>query len=285
MTARRGGKSTRDLPGRIVRRTRPAVGQRSVAAPRGATDGTERGLLGRLRPGRRLAVAAVVLGISGVLGGGGYAAYTSPVFEVSTVEIRGNENVEAATIAGRADLAGESMFTADLSGAQREIYEIARLETVRLERNWPDTIVIQVEERRPWGTWEQGGLIYTIDREGIVLGTADDIPPPEDPPVIVSSEVGARDPGEQVDHHAVAVARDIYELLPERLGTSVTEVAFLTGKGVQVTTAEGRVAVLGDSSGMDYKLAVWAEMAAIAEEEDIDYSVIDLRYGNRPVLQ
>ncbi len=285
MTARRGGKGPRDLPARILRHTRPAVGRRNTPAARGGSDGSERGLMQRLRPGRKCAIAGVVLGIFGVLGGGAYAAYASPIFEVSTVEVRGNENVEAATIAGRADLAGESMFTADLSGAQHDIYEIARLETVRLERSWPDTVVIHVEERQPWGTWEQGGLSYTIDRDGVVLGTADDIAPPEDPPVIVSSEVGARDLGERVDHHAVAVARDIYELLPERLGTSVTEVAFLTGKGVQVTTADGHVAVLGDSSGMDYKLAVWAEMAATAEEEDIDYNVIDLRYGNRPVLQ
>src|SRR5690606_22272994 len=109
--------------------------------------------------------------------------------------------------------------------------------------------------------------------------------PPPGSPVILSSEVGARQLGDLVDHHAVAVATDIYELLPERLGTSVTQVAILSGKGVQGTTSGGQVAILGDSNGITYKLAVWEAVWARARTEGIEYSVVDLRYGNRPVLQ
>ena len=99
------------------------------------------------------------------------------------------------------------------------------------------------------------------------------------------SEVEARIDLFQPDKFAVDAAAEIYELLPRQLGTTVTEVAFLTGKGVQVTTGSGEVALLGDSGGITYKLAVWAAVASEARREGIAYSVVDLRYGNRPVLQ
>lgn len=289
MTEPRKRQSARELPRRIVRRTRPAVGQqrRIVRRKRDfkgglVLEGSRWGSLFAWRPGKRATgVFAVVLTLV-LLGGAGYAAYRSPLFEVSNVEVRGNTDVSTQAIIDRAALEGERMFNADLAAAQRAIYAIPLLSSVRLEREWPNTVVIHVEERQPWAVWEQGGVSYTIDREGVVIGTT---PPPDGSAVIVSSEIGSRQLGERVDPHAVAVAADIYELLPERLGTTVTEVAFLTGKGVQVTTSDGQVALLGDSGGLNYKLAVWAQVSTTARGEGIDYSVIDLRYGNRPVLQ
>jgi hypothetical protein len=65
----------------------------------------------------------------------------------------------------------------------------------------------------------------------------------------------------------------------------VSEVRFLGSKGVQVTTADGQSALLGDSSSIAYKLAVWAAVSTQAARQGINYTSIDLRYGNRPVLQ
>ena len=73
--------------------------------------------------------------------------------------------------------------------------------------------------------------------------------------------------------------------MPRQLGTTVKEVAFLAGKGVQVTTADGQSALFGDSSSVAYKLSVWAAMAKQAQERGINYTTIDLRFGNRPVMQ
>jgi len=83
----------------------------------------------------------------------------------------------------------------------------------------------------------------------------------------------------------VDAAAEIYEQLPRQLGTTVSEVAYLAGTGLQVTTANGDVALLGDSSSIAYKLAVWAALAREAQDHGINYTTIDLRYGNRPVLQ
>ena len=54
---------------------------------------------------------------------------------------------------------------------------------------------------------------------------------------------------------------------------------------VEVTTASGETALFGDSSAIAYKLAVWAALSQQARSRGINYTTIDLRYGNRPVLQ
>ena len=91
--------------------------------------------------------------------------------------------------------------------------------------------------------------------------------------------------GDRVDYQAVEAAAELFDQLPKTVGINATEVAFIAGKGVQVTTAEGRTALFGDSSSISYKLAVWAALAQDAKAKNINYTTVDLRYGNRPVLQ
>jgi cell division protein FtsQ len=175
------------------------------------------------------------------------------------------------------------MFTADLGDAQQNIYAIPLLVSVRLEREWPDTVRVIVVEREAWGTWEQAGVRYTIDRDGVVIGTTN--PPPDGAPSIISNEAARLELGDRVDFRAVDATAEIYDKLPRQLGTTVSEVRFLGSKGVRVTTADGQSALLGDSGSISYKLAVWAAVTTEAERQGIYYTSIDLRYGNRPVLQ
>ncbi len=276
-------------PRMIVKRSAQVIGQRKprLIVKRNAggvqppvNDRPRRQLHWQFRR-RWLALAVAGTALAGVVVVGAWV-WQSPLVEVSHIKVEGNERMATETIVGKAGLLGENMFTADLATAQKEIYSLPLVSSVNIEREWPNTLKITVKERRAWGTWEQAGVRYTIDREGVVLGT---IPPADDSPVIRSSEPGSRLQGDRVDYQAVDAAAEIYERLPRQLGTTVKEVAFVAGKGVQVTTANGEVALFGDSSSIAYKLAVWAALSQQARTRGISYTTIDLRYGNRPVLQ
>ena len=231
---------------------------------------------------KRYLVIAAAVGSIAIVAAWGYWVFTSPFFRVSDVVVEGNSRVSTDTIVGAADVLGASMFTTDLATAQKELYKLPLVNSVRVEREWPHTLKIVVEERKAWGTWEQGSVQYTIDRNGVVLGVG---PAPDGSPSIVSSEPGSRAQGDHVDYQAVDAAAEIYEKLPRQLGTTVRQVSFIAGKGVQVTTTNNQTALLGDSSSIAYKLSVWAAMAQQAQTQKISYTTIDLRYGNRPVLQ
>ncbi len=278
-------------PRKVVRRTSATVGERKhmiIRRRTGLRGQPPAGRGGGGRPARNfhfgrawLVGAAVAVGFGFVLGGAVWL-WQSPFFQVNDVQVQGTERISADTIVQRSGLLGQQMFTADLATAQEELYFLPLVSSVRIERKWPDTVRIVVVERQPWGIWEQAGVRYTIDREGVVLGA---IPPPGDVPVIRGSERTSLLQGDRVSYQAVDAAAEIYDRLPRQLGTTVTEVAYVAGKGVQVTTADGQVALLGDSSSIAYKLATWAAMSQQARTRGISYTTIDLRFGNRPVLQ
>jgi cell division protein FtsQ len=266
-------------PRMIVRRSAGVVGGGGPRGPRGPRLSLS---LFSWRPSKGLLLAASLLGSLAILACGAFWVWRSPFFKITEVEVIGTDRIAASTVIETTGILGESMFNADLASAQRELYKEPLVYGVRMERDWPHTIRITIEERRPWGTWEQSGVAYTIDRDGVVLGVG---PAPAGLPVIRSSEPGNRVQGDRVDYQAVDAAAEIYEKLPRQLGTTVAEVAFIQGKGVQVTTTNGLTALLGDSSAISYKLSVWAALAAEAQNRRINYTTIDLRYGNRPVLQ
>ncbi|MBK7127075.1 MAG: FtsQ-type POTRA domain-containing protein [Dehalococcoidia bacterium] len=286
-------------PGRrIIKRNRPAVGEvigkTIVKRHRGVVVGgppeRPRGPRGprfhrpgfSWRPSKALLWTAATAATLAAAVYGGYWVWTSPFFKVSDIQVVGNQRISNTTVVEAVDLLGESMFDADLAAAQEALYAQPLVNSVKIERDWPHSIRIVVEERKAWGTWEQSGVRYTIDREGVVLGVG---AAPEGSPVIKSSEPGNRITGDHVDYQAVDATAEIYEKLPRQLGTTVAEVAFITGKGVQVTTTNNQTALFGDSSSIPYKLSVWAALQSEAQAQRINYTTIDLRYGNRPVLQ
>jgi cell division protein FtsQ len=260
----------------IITRARGVVEPNMVRADRSSRQ--RRGL----HIATRVKVAVVAVAVLAVIAAGATWTYESPLLRVGSVQVEGTSQIPAETIVEKANLLGASMFTADLSGAQQALYRMPLVASVQVERAWPDSVKIVIKERQPWGTWDQGGVHYTIDREGVVLALGG---APEGSAVIKSSEPGSRVQGDRVDYQAVDAAAEIYAKLPQALGTTVMEVAFVAGKGVQVTTADGQTAMFGDSSSIAYKLAVWAALAKQARVERINYTTIDLRFGNRPVLQ
>lgn len=276
---------SRSRPRRFIRRP----GRRSVGSAAGA--GGPRTRLSSSRPIRacralltfRVGARALIAALAVLaLATGAVWLWRSTYLEVKHVEVVGAWTLTPADVAAAAELEGHRMLSVDLGDAQNRVRALPLVRSVRAERRWPDTIVLTVEERRPWGTWEQAGVTYAIDREGVVLGVGSG---DADGPQIVSAEPTTLRQGDRVSYQAVDAVAELTELLPKTLGTQVGEVAVVPGKGVQVTTVDGRTAILGDSSSIAYKLAVWAAVEQEAAAERINYGVVDLRFGNRPVLQ
>ena len=109
--------------------------------------------------------------------------------------------------------------------------------------------------------------------------------PPADSTTIVSNESYSLRAGDRVDYHAVDATAAIKEQIEQALGTRAIEFTYSPGEGIRVRTEDGQTALLGDSSSIAYKLAVWARVAEEALARDITYSTIDLRFGDRPVLR
>ena len=269
-------------PPQVKRRPRKnaaLVGQRQRRRPMNAVQTASRRARSWVRT-RWLPIAAAAV-LTGVVAGAVWT-WQSPLLRVREVEVVGAVTASERDIIERVDFWGERMLTVNFGSTERAITGIPLVASVEVERHWPGTVRITVHEREPWGSWEQAGLRYTIDREGYVLGHG---APPAQSATIVSNESFSLRPGDRIDHHAVDAAAAINEQIERALGTRAVELTYSPDDGIRVRTADGQTALLGDSSGIAYKLAVWARVAEEATAQNISYSTIDLRFGDRPVLR
>lgn len=237
----------------------------------------------RLRRRLRWRRVAIVLGLLAALVGA-VLLYRSPLLRVEAVEVTGVNNLSAEQIARLADLEGANMFRVPLDETERRIVALPLVKAAQASRRWPNTVRIEIIERKPWGYWDLAGKTYVIDDEGVILSG---VKPPKRAPTI--HDVGDPAPdlaaGQRVDSDAVALARVLLQSIPKKLALKVTRLEYEPGKGLSVLTDAGYRVVLGDSQNVDYKLAVWKAVDKKLGRETMAGHVLDLRFHDRPSFQ
>jgi len=228
---------------------------------------------------RRLLVLLLLAGLIG----GGLALYFSSVLRVQEVQVTGAQTLDAQSLAELADLKGASMFTVPLDDAQERLTALPMVKSVKAERHWPHTVRLVVEERQPWAYWYTESDEYVVDAEGVVLeGTM----PAPDAPIIYHLDDSAQfQPGEIIDADAVQLAKQLWDSLPTTLDTGLVRLEYNGREGLSLTTDAGYRVIVGDSHGLEYKLAVWQALELKLGRQQMEGHVLDLRFGDRPSLR
>jgi cell division protein FtsQ len=94
-------------------------------------------------------------------------------FEVTAVQIEGRRNIsdtEVAAALGPYD--GVSIFAFDTNAARERLMHIGWVKEARVMRQLPSTLVVEIEEKKPFALWSEGGKTAVIDAEGDLLSLA-----------------------------------------------------------------------------------------------------------------
>jgi cell division protein FtsQ len=215
--------------------------------------------------------------------GGGLALYLTPVLRVQEVQVTGAQTLDASYLAELADLESASMFTAPLDEAQDRLAALSMVKSVKAERLWPHTVRLVVEERQPWMYWYTQDSEYVVDADGVVLeGTM----PAADAPVIYDQDSSAHfQPGDVIDADAVHLAKQLLDSLPATLDLGLVRLEYDGREGLSLITDAGYRVIVGDSLGLEYKLAVWQALEQTLGRQEMQGHVLDLRFGDRPSLR
>ena len=210
---------------------------------------------------------------------GTYVALNSSMFSVNNLRIEGAARLDHESLAQISGLYGASMLTLPEEGARRRLTAIPDIRSVGITREWPDTVVITVEERTPVAFWTVSGHDFPVDQEGIVLSAGT----PDGPaPRIVEVTPGRiLEPGDLVHPDAIAFAQRIMAESPRFLDASVTELEYEAGIGVTVIFDGGLRVTFGDDRSYDYKIAVLSQLLLELSGKNIQPSAVDLRFGER----
>ena len=120
-------------------------------------------------------------------------------YEVEKVEVHGTQRMDTKAVydiaLGQVD---RSMLNVDLEAVRADIARLPWVQDARVSRRLPDTLVVDIVERKPTAVWQYQGRLALIDASGVVLEAVSPDAMPQDLPLLV---------GEAANQQAERLAR------------------------------------------------------------------------------
>ena len=94
-------------------------------------------------------------------------------FEVRNILVEGRVHTDADVILAVLNIQeGDPLFSFDPKAAQNQLEKIGWVKTAQVQRRFPDTLYISLEERQPTAVLKDGAAFKLLDRKGKVIPTA-----------------------------------------------------------------------------------------------------------------
>ena len=210
---------------------------------------------------RPLLALVVVLAL---VGGGIWAVWFSKWLAVETIDVSGAQTVDASAIRARSGIeVGDPLVRIDLASAERRIGALAVVRSVDVTRQWPNGVLISIEERVPIAVVEIGGRLRGLDADGVVFRDYKKAPPGL--PRVVTA-VGTTSA-------ALKEAAEVISALPEDLTLIVDHVQVTTVDEISLVLKDGRTVVWGSADESATKANVLATLLATVQAQVYDVSV------------
>lgn len=262
--------------------------RRKVAPNRVKIQRTPLDLKKYLRPLKTAAAGVAILAVAGVIIYGSYRAVTSvTLFSLKLVEVSKTRHLTREEILGLAGVeTGKDLLRMNLKRMGEHLLENPWVETVQINRYFPDTVSIIITEREPVAIVNMG-FIYYLDKKGNVfkvLNQGDKL----DYPVLTgfSEEEMGSDP--KGSREALEAACDLLKILREKgafILADVSEIHYDAGYGFTLFTASGALPVKIGSGDFPAKVERFARIyqSLMAQLPSIHY--IDLDYSDKIIVK
>lgn len=264
-----------------------SLGQRRLPAPRHRSVRRKGGVSRYLAllfqalaavAGARRAIAVASLPL--ILLAAMVAAFNLPLLKIAQVEIVGARTLDVSRARASLRLEGNNILSIDAPMIEKVLRQQPAVKEVSVKRQWPNKVLIQVEERRPIALWQTPGGAFAVDEEGYVLSEAT----PGPLPAIVAQEGGVR-VGSRVPRGTLELSRQLFARMEKEVDAPPHQFQYSASQGLSVVTDLGWTAVFGDERDLNFKLATLAAALRVARERKIGFQYVDLRYGERPFLR
>ena len=239
-----------------------------------------------LRLGAVAGAAAVLLGAAGWAVGSGWAGARLDAIGDGLVEIAADSGlrVRNVLVEGRAETRaadilealqaerGSPFLAIDVGAAKERREGLPWITSATVERRLPDTLRVQVEERKAFALWQHGKLLTVIDRDGTVI-VKDNLARFADRPLVV---------GEGAERRAAEIV-DLLAADPQ-LRRHVDAAVLVSGRRWNLRL-KGGVEVRLPEQGME---RAWAELARMVREEALltrAVTMVDLRQPDKAIVR
>jgi cell division protein FtsQ len=194
-----------------------------------------------------------------------WLVYFSSFLSVKGVDVEGVHQLSADQIRAAAAVPeGDALATVDLNLIRTRVEALAPVRSADVSREWPDQVLISVEEREPVAVVEIAGQLRGMDAEGVVFRDYAQAPP--DLPRV---ETGTSTGSDALREAALVVAA-----LPTDLAARVDHVEVETIDEISLSLRDDRLVRWGSATDSDLKGRVLADLlAARPDAQAYDVSV------------
>ena len=201
----------------------------------------------------------------------GLAVGQQTLFRLETVYVVGNEEKTPQEVVMASGLVrGRNMITIEEEDAAEALSKDHTIIFKGMQKEYPNTIYLYIEERKTVAAMQWLGILYTLDREGVVMKESTSSTPPAGMPVVTGFRVSNINVGQQLlvrSENQMEAYREIMEELELQMYQSqVAEINLADPSNIYLITVEGVTVRLGDASYMQAKIgAVRTDMAYLRQ--------------------
>jgi cell division protein FtsQ len=225
---------------------------------------------------RRVSIPARLLpfAVIGLVAEVGVALFYSPRFELKTVAISGNRMASREVLLQRLNIVPETPLV-KLSAAQlqRALEAEPLLAGAQVGQRWPDTLVVQVQERQAAFAVKSGGVWWETDVDGVAFRSV--AAPAATLPQILRREGAPLRPGATLSGPTLETLRTCLQWSREHPEFRLASISLESGGKVCLNSDGGMPVRLGTPVELERKLETLTRLVAdypeIRAGYDIDY--------------
>ncbi|TFV60611.1 cell division protein FtsQ/DivIB [Mycobacterium sp. PS03-16] len=212
--------------------------RRAIAAPVDTPKAPARAVV----RGLKVLVWSAVIAVLAV--GLGLLLYFTPIMSARDVVVTGLAAIpREEVLAAAAVVPGTPLLQIDTDTVAERVASIRRVASARVQREYPSSLRITVEERIPVVVKDYPDGPHLFDRDGVDFATA---PPPPNLPYLEAATPGPNDP-------ATKAALQVMLALPPEVAGQVGRIAAPSVASITLTLLDGRTVVWGTTDRTDEK--------------------------------
>lgn len=219
----------------------------------------------RLAVRRRKAILVIALsGLTAILTVAGVVSiYQSDLFAIETVKVSGNDRLSDESVRETASIPeGETLLRLSTAEVEERIKRDPWVFDVTVSRRFPDTVIIDVEERVPVAMLDVGdSSFFFLDAYGYVL--ARQIPDETVTAVVIRDVSGVEvTPGTRPDSDSLQNAIEVWNGLSPRMRETVRAISAPSVGETALITQDGIEIFVGPSADIQKKEEIAREIMA-----------------------
>jgi cell division protein FtsQ len=240
----------------------------------------------RKRLMKGLVTILIILGVIGVISFGVYQAVNLGIFNVSEIEVVGNEIVDVQTVVEASGInIGESIFLIDVNQANYNINALMNLDELEISKIMPNKILIRMVESVPICAVNYDNKVYYLTEDKKLIEDGEYLRKTDIPLVFGSDAVTISEIGKEVVVEPYwrfdTVMNILKDLKNDGNLAKISEVRMTAVNTYEIVTKNGTIFILWDYNNyIDNKAYIQTNL-----DKNTSNMIINLAAGTKPVIK